>query len=295
MSRAGRLSLAFFLALAAACSDERGAADHAARAEDAPTRVISLIPAATEMVLAMGAGDRLAARTDYDRDTAVADLPSVGQGLTPSLEELMALRPDLVIAWPDNASRSVIARLRELDIAVYTPAIQTLEDITATIEGLGERLGLEDRADSLVASMEAELERVRRAVAGRERPDVLYVVWYDPPTTAGPETFISQLIELAGGRNVFADAPGLWPQVSIEEVVRRDPDILLVPRGEDSPIELDRLKSATGWRQLRAVRNDRVVPLDAKLFNRPGPSVTAAARRLAEILHPQAIPAGTGS
>lgn len=264
-----------------------------AAAGEAPARVISLIPAVTEMVLAMGAADRLVARTEHDRDPALAELPSVGQGLTPSLEELPVLRPDLVIAWPDNTSRSVIARLRELGIAVYTPEIQTLRDIATTIEGLGERLRLEAAADSLVEWMEAELGRVRRAVAGRERLDVFYVVWYDPPTTAGPETFVSELIELAGGRNVFADAPGLWPQVSIEEIVRRDPDILLVPRGEDSPIDLKRLKNSTGWRQLRAVRNDRVVPLDAALFNRPGPSVTVAARRLAEILHPQAMAAGS--
>lgn len=274
--------------VAIGCADEPGEAPRAGTREADLDRVVSLIPAATEMILALGAHGRLVARTDYDRQDVLVHLPSIGQGLTPSLESLTALRPDLVIAWPDNTSRSVIQRLRELGISVYSPEIQKLDDIWRTIRGLGFLLDLENRADSLIRAMRIELERIDSAVTGLERPSVLYLVWYDPPTTTARGTFIHELIELAGGRNIFSDAPGRWPQVSIEEIVRRDPDILLVPRGPDSPIDLDVLEEATGWRRLAAIREGRVVPLDAELFNRPGPNVTKAAERLAEILHPEA-------
>ena len=140
----------------------------------------------------------------------------------------------------------------------------------------------------------AGLRSVREAVAGRERTSVFYVVWYDPPTTSAAGTFIDELIQLAGGRNVFADAPGLWPQVSMEEVVRRQPDIILVSQTESTPIDLERFSSAVGWRELRAVREGRLVRVDANLYNRPGPRVAEAAQRLARLLHPEAFADETG-
>lgn len=263
-------------------------ADRGARQADSPRRIVSLIPSATETVIALGAGDRLVARTEYDTDPALAHLPEVSGGLTPSLERLMMLSPELVVAWPDNASRSVTARLAELGVEVYSPEIQVLADIYETTRGLGRTLGLETAADSLVAALQEELESLKRAVAGRDRPSVFYVVWFDPPTTAGPGTYIHELIEIAGGRNVFGDAPAMWPQVSLEEVVRRQPDTIILTKGEEASPDLERLRSAVGWRELRAVRDGVVTQVEANLFNRPGPRVAEAARRLSELLHPDA-------
>jgi len=279
--------------LAVACS--RGSDAPAVREETAqpPQRIISLIPSATETIVALGAADRFVARTEFDVDPSLAHLPSVGEGLTPSLEQLTVLEPDLVVAWPDNVSRSVIGRLEEFGVRVYSPQVQSLADLRdATLE-LGRILGLEGAADSLVNAIDSGLGMVRDAVAGRERTSVFYVVWYDPPTTSGSGTFIDELIELAGGRNVFADAPGLWPQVSMEEVVRRQPDIILVSQTESIPIDLERFEEAVGWRELRAVREGRVVQVDANLYNRPGARVAEAARELAKLLHPGAFTAET--
>jgi len=259
-----------------------------------PQRIVSLIPSATETIVALGAADRIVARTDFDIDPVLAHLPSVGEGLTPSLEQLTLLEPDLVVAWPDNASRSVIGRLGEFGVRVYSPQVQSLADLRAATLELGEILGLEDAADSLIASIEADLKAVRDAVSGRETTSVFYIVWYDPPTTSASGTFIDELIQLAGGRNVFADAPGLWPQVSMEEVVRRQPDIILVSQTESTPIDLQRFSSAVGWRELRAVKEGHIVPLDANLYNRPGPRVAEAARDLARLLHPEAFAGETG-
>jgi iron complex transport system substrate-binding protein len=259
----------------------------------APQRIVSLIPSTTETIVALGAIDRLVARSKFDVDPALAHLPSVGEGLTPSLEQLTALQPDLVIAWPDNPSRSVIARLEEFGTIVYSPQVQTLADVRSTSRELGALLGLEDAADSLVAAIDAGLDAVRESVAGLERPGVFYVVWYDPPMTTGPGTYVDELIEIAGGSNVFADARGLWPQVSMEEIVRREPDIILLSYTDETPVEIARLGGQVGWRELSAMRRGDVFKVDANLFNRPGPRVTEAARRLARLLHPEAFSGGT--
>lgn len=274
-------------AAAAAVVDDAGSEVRLSRP---PTRIISLIPAVTELVVALGVADRLVARTEYDHDPALARLPSVGEGLTPSVEWLVRLHPELVVAWPDRQSRSVVGRLAALGIPVYGARIETLEDIASTIRRVGLLLGVAPRADSLAARVEGELDAVRRVVAGRERPSVLYVVSHDPPMTAGPTTFIDGLIAVAGGRNAFADARAGWPQVGLEEIVRRQPDVLIVPLGERDGATVERVKRAPGWRELRAVKEGRVYGVDAEIFNRPGPRVGEVARRLAAILHPEAFP-----
>jgi iron complex transport system substrate-binding protein len=278
--------LGFALAIALiACSGGDGDAD-LGDALQPPQRIISLIPSATETIVALGAADRLVARTDFDADPVLSHLPSVGEGLTPSLEKLTLLEPDLVVAWPDNASRSVIGRLEDFGVRVYSWQVQSLADLRQASFDLGNILGLKGAADSLVNAIDTGLRLVQDAVAGREPTTVFYVVWYDPPTTSGSGTYINELIELAGGRNVFADAPGLWPQVSMEEVVRREPDIILISETRNAPIDLERFETTVGWRDLRAVREGRVVQVDADLYNRPGPRVTEAAGELARLLHP---------
>lgn len=284
------------LALATtACGGERDTRQPAltgGELERPPRRIVSLIPSVTETILALGAADRLVARSDFDTDPALAHLPAVGQGLTPSLEQLTMLQPELVIAWPDNASRSVIARLADLGVTVYTPQIQTLADIERTIRELGDIMGLESAAASLNATIDAELDAIRRAVADRERPTVFYVVWYAPPTTAGTGTYVNELIEIAGANNIFEDAPGLWPTVSIEDVLNRRPDIVLLSQTEEIRVDLEQLRAAPGWRELEAVREGRVLQIDADLYNRPGPRVIEAARQLAYLLHPDAFSDG---
>jgi iron complex transport system substrate-binding protein len=284
------------LLTAVACSGdggEKSSTEGRARTRPPPQRIISLIPSATETIVALGAAGRLVARSEFDVDPALAHLPSVGEGLTPSLEQLTMLEPDLVVAWPDNPARSVVGRLGDLGVTIYSPQVQTLADLRDATRELGRILGLQNAADSLIAAIDAGLEEVRRAVAGRERPTVFYVVWYEPATTSGSGTYIDELIEIAGGRNVFGDAPGQWPRVSLEEVVRRQPDIVLLSQTEDTQIHVERLRSAVGWRELAAVRDGHVVQVDANLYNRPGPRVTEAARRLAALLHPGAFRGAT--
>ncbi len=291
------LSLAF-----AACTpggeDAQPAALHvrdlSGRNVDLPApagRVVALIPAATEIVIRLGAGDRLVARTDYDQEPELRHLPSVGGGLTPSLEWLVARRPDLVVAWPDERARDVVSRLDAAGIAVYAARMETLEDIRRTARDLGTLLGLRPRADTLVVGMDALLDSVGRSVAGREHPRVLYLESRDPPLVVGSGTYLNELIGIAGGENVFSDATTPWPHVSLEEIVRRRPEVLLLPVTDTAAADTAWLRRAPVWRELPAVRNGRVHPLDENTFSRPGLGVGRLAVRLAELLH---MAPGTG-
>lgn len=254
------------------------------RLERPAERVVSMMPALTEWAIAMGAADRLVARTDYDDHPDVAHLPSVGGGLDPSVEWLAALRPDLVLAWPDAPSRSLVARLDGLAIPVYTAPIQTIEQALAAAEDLGRLLGTEPAAAEAVARVRVGLDAVASAVADRPRPAVLFLIGLDPLMAAGPGTFLDELLVSAGGRNALADLAVLWPNLSLEEVVRRAPDVVIVgSAGARDPRRT--LAARPGWRDLPAVRAGRVHPVDPDIINRPGPRLHDAAAHLARLIH----------
>lgn len=254
-------------------------------------RIVSLVPSATETLLAIGAGDRLVGRTDFDTHPALGRLPSVGGGMDPSVETLAALRPDLVIGWETRGDQRTRRRLEELGIPVFAVEVDDTAAVFRAVASLGALAGRTGGADSLAAGLRRELAEVRASVAGRPRPTVFFLVWNDPPMTAGPSTFISQVLGVAGGRNVFADLAGEWPNVSLEEIVRRQPDYLVLPQGEKGGAhDLDKLRGAPGWRELRAMREGRAVAVDSELMNRPGPRLGEAARALRDALHPDAAP-----
>lgn len=253
------------------------------------SRVVSTLPSVTELVVALGAEDRLVARTAYDADPRLSDLPSFGWTLTPTVEAILPYEPDLVVQGEDRTGRSP-AVLEAVGVRLYVADVERTADIYSTARRVGTLLGIPAQADSLVARLEAGLDSVRQAVAGRSRPSVLYLIWPQPPQTAGSGTFIDEVITAAGGRNVFADSPIRWPQISLEEVVRRDPDFVVLPQGESHATPFPSIDGAPGWRGLTALREGRVVLVNSDLFNRPGPRVVEAARTLAEALHPEAWP-----
>jgi len=296
-NRSARAGLVLALGLAAACgppAPEDTAPPRIAVVDDAghsvqlsapARRIVSLIPARTDVILALGASDRIIARTRWDEHPALADLPSIDNALTPSIEWLVSQSPDLIIAWPDGQARTVVTRLRELGVPVYASSVETIADVERAIGHIGTLLGLERQADSLLTRISATLDSVRAVVANAPPVDVAYALGIEPATVAGPGTFIHEMLEAAGGRNVFADARARWPQVSVEALVRRAPQVLIVGGSGEGGIENTRaLLQLPGWRDLPAVRSGRVYEVDADAVNRPGPSLIATVRRFAEIL-----------
>lgn len=265
-------------------TDARG---RTVRLESVPERVISLLPSVTETIVALGAGERLVARTAYDRDSSLRDLPVVGGGAAPNPETIVSLRPNLVIAWNDVSVERLFHELERLGIAVYAADVQTFQDIRRTITVIGRVLGRGFQADSLLGSIDAGVAEVHRRVEGRERPSVLYLIWPEPPLTAAGGSFVDELIELAGGRNVFKDVPSRWPTVSLEEILRRQPDVVVIADDIDKRGGIQWISQRPGWRELAAVRNHRVVLVPAALFNHPGPFVLDAARELIAAFHPE--------
>ncbi|MCU0648155.1 MAG: cobalamin-binding protein [Gemmatimonadaceae bacterium] len=284
--------------LVAACAREQGAPERARSAivavDDlgdtlrlvAPAaRVVSLVPAVTDVLLALDAGAQIVGRTRYDVDPRTAALPDVGGGLDPNIEAIVGLRPDLVITWANDKRQETAMALRRAGVAAFAIAQRDTADVYRTLRTVATLMGRERTGVALADSLRAVLQTVASSVAGRPRPRVFYIVGNDPPMTAGPRTFIGQLIDVAGGQNVFADSKDDWPTVSMEAILARAPDMVVLPKGEMSEAD-QRLRAQPGWRDLAAVREGRVVTIDANLANRPGPGMAEAARRLRDLLHP---------
>lgn len=241
-----------------------------------PERIVSLAPAATETLFAVGAGPRVVAVTTSDTYPPEAkQLPTVG-GFSPktiSTEAVLALRPDLVLT-AGRLQQSVAESLAKLGLTVVPLEPNTLEEVAAAVELVGRATGCDKRAGEVAADFRGRLAAVRgrTAAADGAKPKVLYVLWDDPLQTAGPGTFIGQMVTEAGGQNVFADATQLYPRVSDEAVLQRDPDLVLAPDHRDGDTSIPaRLIRRPGWDKVTAVRTGRVRAVTGDLVNRPGP------------------------
>jgi iron complex transport system substrate-binding protein len=250
-------------------------------------RILSLVPSTTETLVAIGAESDIVGRTRYDVAPEVMKLPSVGGALDASVESIVNLKPDLVIAWQQESRGITRQRLLSFDIPVYVAKTEDTTDIFRGITSLGRLTGRDSTASAVAASVRAQLDQVRRTAEGHPSPSVFYVVYTDPPMTAGPRTFIGQLISLAGGHSVYTDSSRLWPNVAMEEIVRTDPDIIIVPVTDSTTTTLDRMRQLTGWRNLRAVRTGHVVTVPDAVVNRPSPAIAQTARVLLAAIHPE--------
>lgn len=245
-------------------------------------RVVSLTPATTGIVVALGAEAALVARTSADPASVALDtLPVVGDPLTPSLETLAAVRPDLILAWRGSDHVSLERTLGEGG-RIVSFDVQSVADLRTAIFTLGAVLDREERADSLVRVLDDDLARARRRAADTaSRPRVAWVVWPNPPTLAGSGSFVDELLDIAGGRNVVRQGEGAWPRLSWETLVARRPDVVVWPEGAGMPSP----ETAPGaWEAVEAFREGRVIRLPADRVHVPGPWIGRAAERLAREL-----------
>ena len=256
------------------------------QAADDVARIVSLVPSLAELVIAIGAEEMLVARTDYDTHPAVADLPSIGGGLDPSLEALVELDIDVVLMPEGEDMPALAARLGGLGISAVGFRTETVDDLYDSIERLGVLVDRIGPATTLSGDIAQRLMEISEVIGDRPLVSVMYVIWSDPPMTTAAGSYIDEVISIAGGYNVFSDAPMRWPTVGYESMVRRNPSVIIWPRGADSEVTLDAVKGMPGWRDLEAVQDGRVVFVDSDRFNRPGPELADAAMDLARALHP---------
>jgi iron complex transport system substrate-binding protein len=260
-----------------------------------PARIVSLVPATTEMLFAMGAGSQLVGVGSYERyPPEVFRLPRLGGLLDPNVEQLIALRPDLVIFYETQAE--LRAQLQRAGIRTFSYTHRTLADVTITLKELAAAIGRRADGERTAAAIEARLSAVRRRVAGRPRPRTLLVFGREPGslrgiTASGGYGFLHDLLELAGGTDVLADIRQPSVSMSSEMILARAPDVIIeLHYGEDWP-EARIASERRAWSALPsvpAVRSGRVHLVVGDEFVVPGPRVTLAAERLAEVLHPEA-------
>ncbi len=251
----------------------------------AAQRIISLNPTTTEILFALGAGERVIGRSRWDQWPVEArTVPEVGDAIRPSVERILAARPDLVLLYASGDNRAAAATLSAAGVAVVALRIDRLADFDRAVRTLGHVTGLEAAADAAVDSVERSLARVREAMRAVPRPRVFVHVWVNPLIAIGGGSYLSELIDIAGGRNVYAERPEPSPQVSFEDLVRREPQVILA-----GPAEAARLRTDARWADVRAVREGRVLAYDTMLVARPSMRLGEAARALALLLHPGTV------
>ncbi|HKB12400.1 MAG TPA: helical backbone metal receptor [Vicinamibacterales bacterium] len=257
-------------------------------------RIVSIIPATTEMLFAMGAGDRVVAVGSYDRFPPEVDkLPRVGALLDPNVERILALKPDLVVIY--GTQTDLRTQLERARIPIYAYVHRGLPDVTETIRTLGARVGVGARANALADRIERQLADIRSRVANRARPKTLLVFGREPGTLRGIEAsggvgFLHDMLETAGGANVMADVKQQSAAMSTELVLARAPEVIVelrYARGDAAP--RDDLKVWDTLASVPAVKDHSIIVLQGEEFVVPGPRVAEATAKLAAVLHPLAF------
>lgn len=233
-------------------------------------RIVSLVPSATATLRAIGANDVLVGRTDFDDDESLLDLPSVGGGLDPNLEAIVALRPDLVIRFAGEQDTHTPSRLDALGIRHIAVRPDHVEDIYETAAIVGHATGYTSAADSLVQWIRDELSRISGEAPVPPKLRIAYVLGGSPPWVAGPDTYISEVISIIGGQNVFEDLPASYTSVSREEFRSRNIDLVLT--------------SAEGDFDECLTPGTRIEVVGTRL-EIPGPGIVEVVREIAKMAH----------
>lgn len=240
------------------------------------TRVVSLIPATTELLFAIGAGVSVVGRTQWcDYPPEALRAADLGPGINPNLEAVLAVKPDLVVLYNSAQHATVAARLRELGIPAVRINTDALADVGRIGRLLGRLTGHASGADSMSAAFDTALAAAGEAARRERKPRVLILVWEQPPMTLGRGSFLSELVERAGGENVFGDIATSSAPVSIEAVSVRDPDLILTAAAGPASV-VDRPE----WQVVRAVRERRLLRISGTEYDRPGPRSPRAIRAL---------------
>ncbi len=273
-----------------------GAGRAATPQDQTPRRIVSLVPATTEMLFLIGAGDRVVGVSNYDHfPPEVERVRKVGGLLDPDVETLLSLKPDLVVVYDTQADLK--QQLERANVPMYNYAHRGLPDITGTVRALGARIGMKGNADAAAARIEEQLAAIGRRVAGRPRPSTLLVFGREEGTlrrvhASGGYGFLHDVLELAGGTDVLNDLHKQSVEMSTEMILTRKPDVILELHYGNSlkPSAFDAERLV--WNalpSLPAVRNKRVYLLAGDEFVVPGPRIVVAAERFARTLHPDAF------
>jgi iron complex transport system substrate-binding protein len=247
------------------------------------TRIVSLAPHITELLFAAGAGNAVVGVSEHsDYPAAARMLPRVGSGSGVDLEAVLALRPELVVAWGSGSPPGLLQRLRQLGVPVFVSEPRVMDDIATSLKRLGRLAGQEAAAGRAVQRFEERLRQLRERHAGRPPVRVFYQVWQQPLLTINGDHLVSDVIRLCGGVNVFGDLPELAPQVSVESVLQRDPQVIIA--GGDAPDARSLDDWWRRWNGISAVQGGHLYTIPQELLERHTPRILDGAGLMCERL-----------
>ena len=253
------------------------------RIQARPTRIVSLTPHTTEILFALGAGNRLVGRDMYSHwPDSAARVPNLGQGLRPNIEAVIAAKPDLVLLYASQDNRVATQQLRSAGIATAAFKVDRIEQFDRLTRLLGRIIGDSARAALVADTVKRTLDSVRAKTQSLPRVAVVLPTWDRPLIVIGGGSFMSQLVTIAGGHNIYDSIPAPSPAVTLEDVVRRNPDAVLV-----GPERAAIIRGSPQWRTLPAVRRGRVLVIDTSVTLRPAVRLGEGAVSLARLLHPE--------
>ena len=287
-----RFAAALTLMVAASCS--RDAVQHPPEADDfgdpivvksTPHRVVSLNPATTDLIFAIGAGDRLVGRTHWDvyPDAAIR-VPDLGSGIRPNVEVVLGAKPDLVILYASKDNRAAASELRAAGVNTLSLKIDHIADFYRAARTIARLLGDSARGAIVADSVERTLRSVRARTQSLQKPTVFWHIWDAPLITIGRGSYMNELIEIAGGRNIYGDMGETSPAVSIEDVLKRNPRYIITgPEGSH------KISQDPRWSEAQAVKEKRILVVDTAIVGRPSVRLGEAAESLARLIHPERI------
>lgn len=239
-----------------------------------PQRIISGMPSITEMLYALGLENRIVGVTTNCNYPPEARKKEKIGGFFLNLEKVVSLKPDLIVMLEDAQKRD-IAKFKDYGLPVYTINPHTVEEVMDALLKLGEITGEKKRAERIVARMRGRLATVKKK---KNRPKVLVIVGYNPIIVAGRNTFIDDIIKHAGGVNVVGQAKVAYPHYSFEDLLRENPEYIIIPAGV---VKLKEMLEDSRWRSLNAIRGNKILFIDGDVFFRPGPRIVEAIEEIA--------------
>jgi iron complex transport system substrate-binding protein len=273
-------------------SQTRQVTDEAGRSVTVPvkvTRIVTLAPSLTEIVFAIGAGDRLVGNTTYcDYPAEAKQIAKVGDTLQPSIERIIALHPQLILVSTASQLESFTKQLEAQHIAVYITDAHDLEGVLRSIKALGDLLAQNERAAQVINDLRARIAAVEQRLKETERVKVFYQVSAEPLYTAGRESFVTDLIWRAGGESVTRDVPGAWPRYSAESAIAARPEAIIMATAESMGGSAN-AGVAASLRKSPAAIAGRVYKVNGDYVSRPGPRLVDGLEQIARALHPEAF------
>ena len=260
------------------------------KVSNAPKKIISLAPSITESLFALELDEEILAVTDFcNYPNAALTKPKIGGFVNPSIEMILSLKPDLVIATRDGNRRETIQRLNDLGLSVYVINPKGFDGVMMTIQHIGEVVGRRDEARNIVIMMRTKKENILALTQSLPKPKVFFQVGEAPIITVGRETLANDLIHLAGGRSISEDEVISYPHYSIETIILKAPEVIIISSMESKRDYLNSIKKWQNWKSIPAVKKNAIYVVDSNLVDRPSPRIGEGLETIVRMIHPEAI------